>query len=70
MIRVDRRNLLRAAVAAPAVPLLTGSAAQAADKTRGGTGERFALATPAVFRKPPEITGHVLIPEEFLHRTG
>ncbi|WP_433723690.1 LamG-like jellyroll fold domain-containing protein [Actinoplanes sp. CA-051413] len=41
---MDRRNLLRAAVAAPAVPLLTGSAAQAADKTRGGTGERFALA--------------------------
>jgi hypothetical protein len=44
VIAVDRRNLLRAAVAAPAVPLLTGSAAQAADKAHSGTGERFALA--------------------------
>ena len=41
---MNRRNLLRAAVAAPAVPLLTGSAAEATDHKPAGTGERFALA--------------------------
>ena len=42
---MDRRNLLRAAVAAPAVPLLTGSAAEAAEKVeRDTTSRRFALA--------------------------
>jgi hypothetical protein len=44
VIAVDRRNLLRAAVAAPAVPLLTGTAAEAADRREPGSGKRFALA--------------------------
>ena len=44
VIAVDRRNLLRAAAAAPAVPLLTGTAAQASDRVERGSGQRFALA--------------------------
>lgn len=44
MAGVDRRNLLRAAIAAPAVPLLTTTPVQAAERVRRGDGERFALA--------------------------
>ncbi|AGZ38479.1 metallophosphoesterase [Actinoplanes friuliensis DSM 7358] len=47
MTGVDRRNLLRAAIAAPAVPLLTGTAAEAAEAAERrprADGERFALA--------------------------
>jgi hypothetical protein len=41
---VDRRNLLRAAIAAPAVPLLTATPAPAAERVTRGDGDRFALA--------------------------